>query len=326
MKYGTLLTDSITDPAVIAAGFTAPYPGFTGTLAQALRSFPQYQGVTELIPIGNSTYNALILKSEKRLSHGIQFLASYTISKTLTDVGTTDSGLPAPQDQYNRKAEKSISQTDIPRVLSLTYLWQLPIGRGRTFLAQGFTGRVLEGFSVSANHIYQAGSPIAISAPADDLPIFNGVLHLSRGQGPFTSGNRRSIRLGNSLYGTTGTVYLNQAAFTEPAPFLIQDPNNPNQEIANPVVVGNPNAALGNLKYILPNVRTLGFFNENLHIGKSQKLHDKYMFDFGVDFLDAFNRTNFAGLNTTYGSSGFGTYGSAGSGPRVIQLNSKVTF
>ena len=326
LRYGALLTDSITNPAVIAAGFQAPYPGFTGTLAQALRAFPQYQSIINEIPIGNSTYNALILKSEKRLSHGIQFLASYTISKNLTDVGTSDNALPAPQDQYDRRFEKSVSQTDIPRVLNLTYLWQLPIGHGRTFLPSGIIGRVLEGFFVSGNQVYQAGFPIAISAPANALPIFNGVLHLSRGQGPFTTGDRHNIRLGNSLYGTTGTTYLNEAAFAEPAPFMIPDPNHPNQLIANPVVVSNPSAALGNLKYVLPNVRTLGFFNENLHVGKSQVFHERYTFDFGVDFFNAFNRTNFAGLNTTYGSSAFGTYGAAGSSPRVIQLDSKITF
>ena len=46
LSLGSLLTDSITDPAVVTAGFTPPYPGFTGSLAQALRPFPQYTGVS----------------------------------------------------------------------------------------------------------------------------------------------------------------------------------------------------------------------------------------------------------------------------------------
>ncbi len=42
LSLGNLLTKDITDPDVVAAGFKVPYPGFTGSLAQALRPFPQY--------------------------------------------------------------------------------------------------------------------------------------------------------------------------------------------------------------------------------------------------------------------------------------------
>jgi len=314
LKYGALLTKSITDPAVVAAGFTPPYSGFTGTLAQALRTFPQYQSVINQIPIGNSTYHALILRGEKRLSHGLQFLASYTISKVLTDSGTGDYGLPAPQNQYNRKAEKSVATSDIPRVLVLNYVYQLPIGRGKEFANRGLLGTILEGFSISGNQVYEAGSPIAITAPANDLPIFNGYLAMNRGTGPFTTGNRRNIKIGNPLYGTTGTTYLNKAAFAlPPAP-------------TDPTVIANPNLGLGNLKLVLPNVRNLGYFNENLSLVKRQRIHDQYTFEIGFDMIDAFNRRNFGGLNTNYGSSTFGTYGGASDGPRHIQLNSKITF
>jgi hypothetical protein len=315
MKYGSLLTSSITDPAVEAAGFSAPYPGFTGTLAQALRAFPQYQTITmDLIPIGNSSYNGLVLRGEKRLSHGLQFLASYTISKILTDVSQADYGLPAPQDQYNRKFEKSVGSGDVPRVLVLNYVYELPFGSGKSYVNSGFLGKVLEGFSVSANQVYQAGSPIAIAAPANDLPIFDGELHLDRGTGPFTTGNRHSVKIANPLYDVSGTTYLNQPAFAlPPSP-------------TDPAVIANPYTALGNLKYILPNVRTLGFVNENFSLAKRQTFHDRYTFQIGFDMVDAFNRKDFGGLNTTYGSPTFGQYEGAGDGPRVIQVNSKITF
>jgi hypothetical protein len=107
---------------------------------------------------------------------------------------------------------------------------------------------------------------------------------------------------------------------------MIQDPNNPANTIANPAVVANPYSALGNLKYVLPNVRNLGFFNENFSLSKSQSFHDRYILNIGFDLLDAFNRRDFGGLNTTLGQAGFGQYTTNGDGPRIIQIHSKITF
>jgi len=327
LKYGLLLGDSIYDPAVVAAGFKPPYEGFTGTLAQSLRAFPQYQNVVSILPRGYSNYNALILSAQERLSHGLQFIVSYTVAKTIANVGTSNFGLPAPQDQYDPRSLRSVADDDIPRVLSLSYVYQLPLGHGQAFANSGFVGRALEGFSVTGVQYYQAGTPIEIAAPNNDLPIFNGVLQLDRGTGPFTTGKGRgSIEVGNSLYGTTGTTYLNQAAFALPAPVTIPDPNNPGNTIANPAVVANPNLALGNLKLVLPNVRNLGTFSENLSIFKRQTFFERYTFQIGADFLNALNRKNFSDLNTVYGSPGFGAYGANATGPRVIQINSKITF
>jgi TonB dependent receptor len=93
LALGSLLNDNILTPAVVAAGFTPPYPGFTSTysasgatLAQALKPYPQYYSLTPLgDAIGNASYNALLIKAEKRFSSGFQYLVSYTWSKSLTD-------------------------------------------------------------------------------------------------------------------------------------------------------------------------------------------------------------------------------------------------
>jgi hypothetical protein len=334
MKYGSLLTLPITDPAVVATGVTAPFPQFvstwggSATMAQALRNYPQYGDIYYEVALGNSTYHGAVLRAETRGSHGLQFIGSFTISKTLTDSNlATSATLNVPQNQYDRRWEKSVSTLDVPRVLLLTYNYQLPVGRGKSYLSNGVLGRVLEGFQISGNQLYQAGTPIQIQVPNDDLPIFNGgALDFDRGTGPFTTGHRGSIHLGNSLYGTTGTTYLNQAAFLRPPTFNIPDPTNPGNIIANPAVVANPYSALGNLKAALPNVRNLGYFNENLSLYKNQTFHDRYTLHFGFELIDAFNRQDYGCLNTYYGSQGFGTYGCAANGPRVVQLDTKITF
>jgi len=75
--------------AANAAGIKAPYAGFTGTVAQALRPFPQYNVIDTYAGqgdhSGHSTYNAIYLKFQKRYSNGLTFQGSYAFSKLLTD-------------------------------------------------------------------------------------------------------------------------------------------------------------------------------------------------------------------------------------------------
>src|SRR5207244_7265182 len=103
LTLGNLLIKPINDPAVVAAGFTPPYPGFQGSLAQDLRPFPQYTYVgtvdslnvgvtTGSANIGNSTYESLRVKAQHRFSSGLYVLATYTWAKSLTDSSSTFGG------------------------------------------------------------------------------------------------------------------------------------------------------------------------------------------------------------------------------------------
>src|SRR5439155_14611502 len=116
LKLGELLTKPIADPAVAAAGFGPPYPGFTGSLAQALRPFPQYAGIgyNNSANMGNMTYHSLQIKVEKQMCHGLYLLSSYTWSKTLTDANSSLSGFfsTGARDQYTRGLEKALAVFD----------------------------------------------------------------------------------------------------------------------------------------------------------------------------------------------------------------------
>ena len=61
-----------------------PYAGFTGTLAQALRRFPQYNGVSQIYAnFGTSHYDSLQLQLTRHFTNGLAILAAYTWSKAL---------------------------------------------------------------------------------------------------------------------------------------------------------------------------------------------------------------------------------------------------
>ena len=88
LALGSVLNESVTSPDAVAAGIAVPYPGFTGSVAQALRPFPQYLGINDNgEPTGTSSYQGLQTKVQRRLSNGLNFLVSYTLSKTLTNTG-----------------------------------------------------------------------------------------------------------------------------------------------------------------------------------------------------------------------------------------------
>jgi hypothetical protein len=104
--------------------------------------YPQYcnGGVSQVdAPVGQSLYNALQVTYNHRISKGLTALVSYTYSKFLDNVegnngwsynGPTNWGA-TPANNYNLAAEKSVDAGDIPQALVASYVYQLPIGRGK---------------------------------------------------------------------------------------------------------------------------------------------------------------------------------------------------
>ena len=305
LSLGSLLTRNINDPAVRAAGFAAPYAGFNGTLAQALRPFPQYQFITDITPpAGNSTYHAFLLKSEKRFSNGLQFLLSYAASKTLSDVTMTGIGaLASPQDQFNRAAEKALAKNDIPQRLVASYTYELPLGKGKRHANTGALAEVLRGFALSGIHTYQSGGVLRVTTP-NNLPIFGGHLrpNLVSGATIPSGPSRAGFQPFNSLTGQTGDVALNRAAFAIPDPYTF-----------------------GNLPVFLPGVRAFGLRSEDVSVMKRQSFGEARGVEVRADFFNIFNRRNLSAPITDLTNPNFGRITGQGSA-RVVQLGLRVEF
>ena len=169
-----------TCPAAIAAGVKLPYPTFTGSIAQALRPFPQYgdfnQEDNSFTPdrTGNSTYHALQLQVDKRFSQGLSFLVSYTVSKNLTDADSSGPGVAGftgtnefiGQNSFDRSAEKAVSELDTPQSLVASFFYELPVGHGKRYInGGGVSDRVLGGWYVSGIVSYHSGTPTEVYGP-----------------------------------------------------------------------------------------------------------------------------------------------------------------
>ncbi|MBK9169938.1 MAG: TonB-dependent receptor [Bryobacterales bacterium] len=304
LGLGDLLRQNINSSAVAGAGFSAPFPGFQGTLAQALRPFPQFQGITGVDgPTGNSNYHALLLKFEQRFSSGLALLGSYTFSKFIADADMQAGGTTTLQDAYNRRAERSITNIDQPQRFIASVAYELPFGRGKAMLSSGWAAHVFGGFAVSGIFTYEAGVPLRITVP-NGLPLFNGQLRPDRvaGADPFVSNSHSSFRPLNGLTGETGDVMLNRAAFAVPAPFTF-----------------------GNLGPFLPSVRAFGFSNEDISISKRNFIGERQFIEFRTDWFNAPNRTQLNAPITDLTNPNFGRITSQRSA-RIIQLGIRYAF
>src|SRR3974377_1053227 len=171
----TLLDDISQHPEI-----KVPYAGCEGIVANALLPYPQYAGggVTYQFPhFGKANYNALQVVGTRRLSKGIGFLASYSFQKTLTNTdGANFYYGGSPQDVYNRRLEKSVAQFDHTQQFRVTWIFELPFGKGRAWLNQGgVMNQIFGGWTITANQQYQSGNPLSIGTSLDPSGyLFNG--------------------------------------------------------------------------------------------------------------------------------------------------------
>ncbi len=320
--------------------------GGNDTVGQLLRPFPQYLGIGTnccLENLGQSTYNALQAKLERRFRNGLNLLASYTFSKTLTDADSSfpvfsgfNSNVFGAQNPFNLKAEKSVSYQDIPHTFVLSYLYELPAGPGKKYMNHGVGGKVLGGWEVGAVHRYQSGSPVVINEFATSNPFSNGNFRFSILPGvPLISPNASSFNPGAAAKPPTGTNFNSGCSPNPDGTFSSNSSNN----FFNCAAIIDPNAAglvasrgyaFGNLPTTLPYLRSSGYINEDFSIIKKTTLSESRVLTFKADIPNAFNRHVFSQLDGNPFSSTFGVAGGGGRGvlnpPRQIQLTLRYQF
>src|SRR5205823_4039438 len=109
-----------------------PFPG-PGVI-QDRRPYPQFSGILTDESFASSTYHSLQVKVEKRMSFGLSFLTSYTWSKSIDNASdfTADIG---PNPTNTSSYMRGPSDFDQTHRFVQSWLYELPFGRGRKFLA-----------------------------------------------------------------------------------------------------------------------------------------------------------------------------------------------
>ena len=293
------------------------------TIAQLLRPFPQYLDIggsnngmcSCLENLGISTYNSFQAKLERRFRNGLNLLASYTYSKTLTNA---DSAIPvfsgfqtnefAAQDPFNPLSQKALSYQDTPHTLVLSYLYELPAGPGKKHFNQGVASKILGGWQIGAVQRYQSGTPTILNTNFNGPPGTDGTLRYSIVPGvPLLSPNHGSFNqeLANSGAAQSGCSANSDGTFTA------MSTNN----LFNCAAFFDPNATdllasrgyvFGNAPLVLGNVRSQHYFNEDFAIQKRTLIGEKQSIVFKVDIPNAFNRHVFGNLDGGITDSTFG--------------------
>ncbi len=97
-------------------------PIFSSTVSAATRLFPQFNNIS-LQDVGAvSSYNALLLTYQHRLSRGMQVSASYTYSHTISDapdVNSFEQNLPL-EDPTNRRRDRGNSSVNRPQAFTVS--------------------------------------------------------------------------------------------------------------------------------------------------------------------------------------------------------------
>ncbi len=139
--------------------------------------YPQFSSVLYVESNANSTYHSMQIRSEKRVSRGLDFLAAYTFSKSIDDIssvlgGSVGSGLP--QNSLNIRGDRGLSDFNAAQRLSLSFLYDLPL-RSMWAHGPGWSGKLLDDWQAGGILTAVTGSPFTVvlaGAPASSAAAF----------------------------------------------------------------------------------------------------------------------------------------------------------
>ncbi|PYR03453.1 MAG: hypothetical protein DMF97_01980 [Acidobacteria bacterium] len=168
---------------------------------QARRPYPRFGNINVNSQALSSDYHALQAKLQRRVSNGLWYLVSYTFSRSLTTE-------PAPGIGGNFTYDRGPSAFDVPHLFSFGYGYELPFGKGRSFLndSEGLTNALVGGWQWQSIVSYRSGVPFTPTVSRDVANI--GV-----------TGQRPNLVGSGQMDNPTLDAWFDKSAFAVPAQF-----------------------------------------------------------------------------------------------------------
>jgi carboxypeptidase family protein len=159
-----LLTRREIDPALVTPTATTGNTPFRRVLNQnnplnAAFGGAVFGGITNQETSANSNYSSLQVTVSKRFSRGFQFQSAYTYGHCIDNA----SGLRSNVRFNDTSADRSNCESDIRQRYVVSYIWELPFGKGLS----GVAGKFLSGWQVGGVTQFQTGIPFNITEPTD---------------------------------------------------------------------------------------------------------------------------------------------------------------
>lgn len=168
LPYDTLMTLGYSGNGghklIVGLDYDLPYGPAASTVASR-RIFPYYTGVTRQMSMGNSSYNALLWKVEKRFSKGLSFLSAFTWAHAIDDIpevgnGTGGNGAVNP---WNIEQNRGNSYSDVRRQWAFSAAYELPFGKGKSWLNTGkLVDTLFGGWQLATLVALRSGLPFTV--------------------------------------------------------------------------------------------------------------------------------------------------------------------
>lgn len=310
-QLGTLYGNPVTGPVnqLQLTTLLQPYPFFptiptNGTFA------------------GMTTYNGMNLRVQKRYSHGLDFIAAYTLSKQMDNWSVGGAGVEAVdpvhftrtgiiggrggelgsafggpwtfQDPSNRNADRAIAVDDIPQQVNIGATYELPVGVGKPLLNHtGMLGNFLGGWKLGGNFNAQKGLPLPISCPSSTLQMLS-----TPGTSYQESGGRCNM-IGDPRFSSHRSKSDQIADWINPAAFEPAFGNDPTFW-ANYTDLDPRAWTFGNMKPRTDAIRSPGFWNLDSSLMKDFHLAESRYLEFQWQVFNTLNHQNLGLPNTTF--------------------------
>jgi len=262
-------------------------------LAQRRPWYPYYGTVIVDESTSTSSFNALAISVEKRMTGSLSLLSGYRWAKCL-DVATAASFSSEEYlDSRNKRLDRGRCNSDLASQLKMAVVYRLP-----SLQSWGFAGRnILGGWTMSGIWQWRDGFPFSVTSGKDaNLDGTNNDRADLVGNPIPAGGRSRAAQV---------QAWFNTAAFQSAA-------------------TGTPGNSPRNF------LRAPGYFNLDYSLIKSfpipyGRLKETQKIDFRAEFFNIFNHPNFNAPNTTFTSLQFGQLQSARD-PRILQFALKYIF
>ncbi len=246
------------------------------------RPIPTWSEISNPRNTGYANYNALQARYEQRFLAGLTLLNSFTYSKSMdNDSGSQDSNGPSPQDALNPAAEYAQSDYNQPLVNTLSLVYELPFGRGRSFLnSGGILNQITGGWQVSAINQSASGTPFNVTyGPSSANQVSPGLSATNRGANQYRPNRSSGVPLTRLVKNGNNVQFLNLAAVSLPSPTTSTG------ALASPFGSFGRNAGLGP-----------SYFDTDVALNKSfgGTSDQGLRVQFRAEAYNLFNHTNFA--------------------------------
>lgn len=269
---------------------------------QLLRPYPQFLDLYNFRPAsGSSTYHGMTARVEKRFSGGLTLLASFTGGKLIEDTSQTVGFLgPAPvhQDIFDRRSSRSLAAQDVSRRLVLSYVYDLPFGRGRKFgsSAPAAANWIIGGWQLNGIVTFSTGVPLAITAQQNTSQSYSAALR------PNVNGNDPNLSSDRSTAEKLAQ-WFDRSVFSQPAPFTF-----------------------GNGPRVMPTLRRDGIQNWDFSIFKNFPVKEQIRFELRGEFFNFANHPQLGVPGQAFGNPQFGVIAGQANAARQTQIGLKLYF